>query len=109
LLRSLVSAVLIGSGLLTFTVVGLGTGLATLPGLLAVVAGLSLTRTPTENGRMHRRGSPEPGRPCESCPTKLFSLHARGSHQVHRRDGFDTHRLRTAWSRPPPGAVARTR
>src|SRR5699024_9883514 len=46
LLRSLVSAALIGGGLLTFTVVGLGTGLATLMGLLAVVAGLSLTRTP---------------------------------------------------------------
>ena len=46
LLRSLVSAALIGGGLLTFTIVGLGTGVATLLGLLAVLAGLSLTRTP---------------------------------------------------------------
>lgn len=46
LFRSLVSAALIGGGLLTLTVAGLGTGVATVSGLLAVVVGLGLTRAP---------------------------------------------------------------
>lgn len=58
LLRVLVSAALIGGGLLTLTITGLGTGLDTLLGLLAVVAGLSLTRAPARE-----REAPTPRAP----------------------------------------------
>lgn len=44
--RTLAAAALIGGGLLTLTIVGLGLGLAPLLGLLAVMSGLVLTRGP---------------------------------------------------------------
>ena len=62
LLRSLVSAALIGGGLLTLTIAGLGTGVATVLGLLAVIVGLSLTRAPARkrpatSSRVSRTGT----------------------------------------------------
>ncbi|WP_285729159.1 acyltransferase [Nocardiopsis sp. ATB16-24] len=46
MVRVLIAAALIGGGMLTLTVCGLGLGLSPLLGLLAVVAGVTLTRDP---------------------------------------------------------------
>lgn len=46
MIRVLIAAALIGGGMLTLTVCGLGLGLSPLLGLLAVVAGVTLTRDP---------------------------------------------------------------
>ncbi|WP_150241665.1 acyltransferase family protein [Nocardiopsis quinghaiensis] len=46
MVRALAAAALVGGGMLTLTVSGLGLGLAPLLGLLAVLAGVTLTRDP---------------------------------------------------------------